>query len=229
MRGLQERWPVAALREAARRAGNAQEPAPGRLPPASRRRLILLGVTAAVALGADQLTKSLAVHYLGHGPLHLLGPLSLSLTYNSGAAFSIGQGLAPLLVVVGVLLVAVLVGVGRTVADAPSALAVGLVLGGALGNLADRLVRANHGAVIDFVETRYWPTFNLADACIVCGAILLLVAGLRHRRPPSGPTAGPPGPGATQPPGPPVPGPQPRGPATLRLGAVAGPPPGARR
>lgn len=179
-------------------------------PRASRRRLIMLGVAAAVALGADQLTKSLAVHYLSHGPLHLLGPLSLSLTYNSGAAFSIGQGLAPLLVVVGVVLVVVLVGVGRTVADTPTALAVGLVLGGALGNLVDRLARANHGAVIDFVETRYWPTFNLADACIVCGAVLLMASGLRHRRPPLSSPDSPPGP-------------------TAPTGDTAGPPPESRR
>ncbi len=214
MRGLQERRVVAALRQragagAARRA-RAPRAAGGQAGPAreagtksgpsraSRARLAALGVTAAVGLGADQLTKSLAVHYLSGGPLHLVGPLSLALTYNSGAAFSIGQGLAPLLVVVGVALVAVLVGVGRTVADTPSALAIGLVLGGALGNLADRLVRANHGAVIDFIQTRYWPTFNLADACIVCGAVLLVVSGLR-RRAPSGSTGRPPG---REPPGP---------------------------
>ncbi len=239
MRGLQERRSVAALSQVGRKtrqrpsagagqrqsAGAAPETAPRARPRARAKRLILLGAIAAVALGADQLTKSLAVHYLSHGPVPLLGPLSLSLTYNSGAAFSMGQGLAPLLVVVGVVLVAVLVGVGRTVADTPSALAIGLVLGGALGNLVDRLARADHGAVIDFVETRYWPTFNLADACIVCGAILLMVAGLRHRRPPSPPTDTPPD-SASAPPSDPAPL---SDPVVAPPGTTVGPPPESPR
>ena len=56
----------------------------------------------------------------------------------------------------------------------------GLLLGGAAGNLTDRLVRHHHGAVIDFIDLKWWPVFNVADASIVCGAILLLV-GARQR------------------------------------------------
>ncbi|HEX6476196.1 MAG TPA: signal peptidase II, partial [Acidimicrobiales bacterium] len=63
------------------------------------------------------------------------------------------------------------------------AIAVGLILGGAVGNLVDRLVRSNGGSVIDFIDLRYWPTFNVADACIVCGAVLLVVVGYRRRAP----------------------------------------------
>jgi signal peptidase II len=57
----------------------------------------------------------------------------------------------------------------------------GLLLGGAVGNLVDRLIRHHHGAVIDFVDLRWWPVFNVADASITIGAILLVLSGLTHR------------------------------------------------
>jgi signal peptidase II len=148
----------------------------------SRPRLqLIIGGTAALVIAVDQLTKSLAVHYLRDAPAHLVGPLRLALTFNSGAAFSLAQGLTPELVIVGVALVAVVVVVGRAASTATTAIAVGLVLGGALGNLVDRLVRSNGGAVIDFIDLRYWPTFNVADACIVVGAVLLVLVGFRRR------------------------------------------------
>jgi signal peptidase II len=62
-----------------------------------------------------------------------------------------------------------------------------MILGGALGNLADRLFRAHHGAVIDFLRSGFWPTFNLADSAVVCGCVVLAVALWRTsftRRPP---------------------------------------------
>jgi signal peptidase II len=150
----------------------------------SRPRLqLIIGGTAALVVAVDQLTKSLAVHFLRDSPVHLLGPLRLALTFNSGAAFSLARGLTPELVIVGVALVAVVVVVGRTASTAGTAIAVGLILGGAVGNLVDRLVRSNGGAVIDFIDLRYWPTFNVADACIVCGAVLLILVGFRRRTP----------------------------------------------
>ncbi len=165
MRQLQERGVVAALTR-----------------DWSRPRLqLIIGGTAALVIAVDQLTKSLAVHYLRDAPVHLVGPLRLALTFNSGAAFSLAQGLTPELVIVGVALVAVVVVVGRAASTATTAIAVGLVLGGALGNLVDRLVRSNGGAVIDFIDLRYWPTFNVADACIVVGAVLLVLVGFRRR------------------------------------------------
>jgi signal peptidase II len=148
----------------------------------SRPRLqLIIGATAALVISVDQLTKSLAVHYLRDAPLHLVGPLRLALTFNSGAAFSLARGLTTELVIVGVALVVVVVVVGRSASTAGMAVAVGLILGGAVGNLVDRLVRSNGGAVIDFIDFRYWPTFNVADACVVTGVLVLILVGYRQR------------------------------------------------
>ena len=165
MRHLQERGVVAALSRGW-----------------SRPRLqLIIGATAALVISVDQLTKSLAVHYLRDAPLHLVGPLRLALTFNSGAAFSLARGLTTELVIVGVALVVVVVVVGRSASTAGMAVAVGLILGGAVGNLVDRLVRSNGGAVIDFIDFRYWPTFNVADACVVTGVLVLILVGYRQR------------------------------------------------
>jgi signal peptidase II len=154
--------------------------------PASRRRLVLF--IAAVALGVvalDQLTKTLAVRGLADGPVHLFWTLRLNLSYNSGAAFSIGTGMAPVFTAVGVVLLLVLLRAGRAATTVIGALAIALLLGGATGNLIDRLVRENHGAVIDFVDFQWWPIFNVADMAIVGGAILLAVASWTQERAPT--------------------------------------------
>lgn len=144
------------------------------------RRMAVMATVAAVALTLDQVTKSLAERDLTNGPVHLVGSLSLTLTYNRGAAFSLAQGLTGWLIVVGIVLVIVLLLASRRLPSFPAAVAVGLMLGGAVGNLSDRVFRGNHGAVIDFIASRYWPTFNLADVSIVVGAILLVIVGYRH-------------------------------------------------
>jgi signal peptidase II len=134
----------------------------------------------------DQATKTWALHALADGPIHLWWRLRFVLTFNSGAAFSLGEGLTPFIVAGGVgLLVVMLLFFSRSVATRPAALSLGLVLGGALGNLTDRFVRHHHRAVIDFIDFRGWPTFNVADAAVVCGAILLVLTGgeLGRRRP----------------------------------------------
>ncbi len=145
--------------------------------------LALASAVAAVVVVVDQLTKSWAVSRLSHGPIHVVGTLDLELQHNTGSAFSLFQGEAAVLVVIAVILVgALLVLAGR----APTwgrAVVIGLILGGALGNLADRLFRGDHGAVIDFIALHVWPTFNVADSCIVVGCILLVVSLLRVRQP----------------------------------------------
>jgi signal peptidase II len=165
---LQERRAVAALRG----AGGTR-----------RRHLPLVLATAAAVVGLDQATKSLAVHFLRSGPVHLVGTLDLQLTYNSGVAFSLASGHGPVVVVVGILILAVLVAFGRSAATRPLAASIGLIAGGAASNLADRLFRPNGGSVVDFVDLHFWPTFNLADASIVIGAVwlvILLALGHRH-------------------------------------------------
>jgi len=140
---------------------------------------------------ADQLTKSLAVRRL-HQPVHLLGPLGLRLEFNTGSAFSLFTGHAPVLTVVDLLLVGGLAALAWRAHSAGSAVALGLVLGGALGNLSDRILRGHHGAVVDFVTLSHWPTFNLADACIDAGVVLFVALQFWRR-----PAATPPRPAAS--------------------------------
>jgi signal peptidase II len=137
---------------------------------------------AAVVVLADQLTKSWAVSRLSHGPIHVAGPLDFELQRNTGSAFSLFQGEAAVLVVVALILVGALLVMARRAPTAGRAVVFGLILGGALGNLADRLFRGDNGAVIDFVALHVWPTFNVADSCIVVGCVLLVVSLLRGGR-----------------------------------------------
>ena len=147
-----------------------------------RRRTGLLLLVAAGILLLDQLTKAWALTALADGPIDLIGSIRLNLTYNRAGAFGLGGALVPFLAVAALGLVVALAASGTTTRRPALALAVGLVLGGALGNLADRVFRGDgllDGAVIDFVDLRVWPVFNVADAAITCGCILLLLAGWR--------------------------------------------------
>jgi signal peptidase II len=139
---------------------------------------------AAVALGVvalDQLTKTWAERALADGPIHLFWTIRLYLTYNSGAAFSSGTGLTPFITAVAVVVLIMLVGLSRTATTRLGMITLGLVIGGATGNLVDRLVRGNHGAVIDFVDFQWWPVWNIADAAIFIGAILLILSRWREQ------------------------------------------------
>lgn len=133
-------------------------------------------LVAMIVVAADQVTKSLAVSHLSSGSVHLFGPFALELSYNTGIAFSIGTGLGLPIVLVVVVIVAVVAWFGRTAPNLAVAVALGMVLGGAVGNLCDRIFRGHHGAVVDFIYSGFWPTFNLADAAIVCGCAVLAVA-----------------------------------------------------
>ena len=80
-----------------------------------------------------------------------------------------------------VLVLVFVVGLSRALSSPVRAVAMGLVLGGALGNLTDRVFRSNGGAVIDFIDPQWWPIFNVADAAISCGIVLLLISGFGQR------------------------------------------------
>lgn len=146
----------------------------------SWRALGLVSLVAAVVLAADQLSKALVFATLGPnsngGAIELVpGLLWLLYVENTGAAFGLLQGRNPVLALVALVIVLVLALWFRALAatTAWGALALGLQIGGALGNVVDRL---RHGFVIDFIDVPYWPTFNLADSAITVGvAILLLV------------------------------------------------------
>ena len=105
----------------------------------------------------------------------------MALQFNSGLAFSLFTGRATLVTVllgVGVVVLAVLVARVRTM---PQAVGGGLVLGGGLGNLSERVVSDHHGLVADFITLSHWPTFNVADACITVGVIVLAASVLLDR------------------------------------------------
>jgi signal peptidase II len=129
--------------------------------------------TAGIVVAIDQATKQLAVSNIGRGDeVNVFFGLDLTNTRNTGVAFGAFEG--------GGLVVAILIGLSLTLLVAYFAvhrampwlwLPVGTLLGGALGNLADR---AREGAVIDFIDPVFWPAFNVADACIVVGVLALL-------------------------------------------------------
>lgn len=154
---------------------------------------LVVGV-ALVVVVLDQLTKTWAVRELQDQTIDVVGSLRFNLVFNSGASFSFGEGLGPViaLIVVGVS-VAIFV-MGRKTSSVLGALALGLLLGGAVGNLVDRALRSGDGFlgghVVDFVDLQWWPVFNVADAAVSVGGVLLvlyLVIGDR------GAASGPPG------------------------------------
>lgn len=147
---------------------------------------VLVGV-AVFVLAADIITKVLVVAHLRPGqPVHVLGDvLQLNLLRNSGAAFSMGTGNTIVFTAIAVAVVIYIVRTARKLRSTAWALTLGLLLGGACGNLVDRIFRAPglfRGDVVDFIEvTRYWPVFNLADSAIVCGGILTVLLALLGR------------------------------------------------
>jgi len=165
VRGLQERGPV--------------------LTPLTARGVAPAVVAAAVVAG-DQVSKSWALRSLRpYGTVHhVIGPLALELTLNRGAAFSLGTGITPVIEVVAAVLVVGLAAFSRRARQRGWLLSVGtgLLLGGAVSNLGDRLFRHHGGAVVDFISIArvgghdYWPIFNVADAAITVGVVLVVIA-----------------------------------------------------
>ncbi|MHB1517213.1 MAG: signal peptidase II [Acidimicrobiales bacterium] len=145
-------------------------------------RLAAASIAAVVVVATDQLTKWWAVDRLSHGRIHVIGTLDLQLTRNTGSAFSLLRGQAVLVTLVAsILVVVLLVLVWRSPTNGRAGI-LGLIVGGALGNLSDRLFRGDHGAVVDFIALHFWPTFNVADASIVVGCVLLVISLLRSGR-----------------------------------------------
>jgi len=147
----------------------------------SRTRLAAGIVIAIVAL--DLITKTWAVHELADGPVEIIGEsVSFRLARNTGGAFSLFQAFTPLLAIVAGLVAYFLVRTLRRTHDTLLVVALAFVLGGAIGNLLDRLFRSPgflRGAVVDFVHVGDWPTFNVADSAITIGAVLVIVWSVR--------------------------------------------------
>jgi signal peptidase II len=129
--------------------------------------------TAGLVVAIDQATKQLAITNIERGDqANIFFGLDLTNTRNSGVAFGAFEGGGVLVAILIGISLALLIGYFALNHDMPLLwLPVGLLLGGALGNLADR---ARDGAVIDFIDPVAWPAFNLADSCIVVGVFLLL-------------------------------------------------------
>lgn len=144
----------------------------------------ILYATAVAAYALDRVTKIWAEGSLaGRPPIEII-PRVLRLTYtsNSGGAFGFGQSAPWLFAGATIAVVAVIVVVSARLSDPLVAAALGLVLGGALGNLTDRAINGPGltGRVTDFIDFRIWPVFNVADSGIVVGAVLLALSSL-HR------------------------------------------------
>jgi len=143
----------------------------------SRRALALYG-TAAVVLALDKLTKHLVVSNLaGRPPVDLVGDVvQLRYTTNSGGAFSLLTGAPLFFGIMAMVIIGGIVYASRRAQPLSMLVILGLILGGALGNLTDRLLRGDallRGEVVDFIKVGIWPVFNLADSCVVVGGILL--------------------------------------------------------
>lgn len=155
--------------------------------PGTSMRTRRVGVLVAVAVAAvvlDACTKALVVANLEHhDPVRLLGGLiKLNVMRNSGAAFGIGDGMTVVFTLIAAGVVVAILRTARRLRSLPWAITLGLLLGGALGNLMDRLLRSPaplRGHVVDWIELPHWPVFNLADSAIVCGGVLAVVLAYR--------------------------------------------------
>ena len=147
---------------------------------ASTRRLWSL---VAVIVVVDQLTKHWALNRLSGGrTIDIIGSLRFNLAFNKGMAFSQATGAGPVLGALAfVIVIAVVLWIRRS-ATGLAAFAAGMIVGGAIGNLVDRLLRNDawlRGAVVDFIDLQWFPVFNIADSCITVGAVLMVFASLR--------------------------------------------------
>ncbi|WP_327085820.1 signal peptidase II [Nonomuraea sp. NBC_01738] len=163
-----------------------------------RRLLVLLSALALVVYAADLVTKTLVLRTLEGEPPKVVidGVLQFRVIFNSGAAFSIGTGMTFVFTIIAVGVVVAIIRTARKLRSLPWAITLGLLLGGALGNLTDRLLRYPsgfgrstqlQGHVVDFIEVLpgrfpvidYFPVFNIADSAIVCGGILAVILAWR--------------------------------------------------
>ncbi len=147
-----------------------------------RRAAYALVLTVAAAIVAiDQVTKQLALDALADGPIHLIsGWVSLRLAFNPGGAFGILRDVPVFFLVATIVVIGLILYWTRHAATKASAVALGLVLGGGLGNLFDRVARDFDGRVVDFIDVHFWPVFNVADSAIVVGIAVILLTSRRE-------------------------------------------------
>ncbi|MCW5249318.1 MULTISPECIES: signal peptidase II [unclassified Streptomyces] len=154
--------------------------------PAARgkRRIAVLFTIALVAYLIDLSSKMLVVARLEHHePIEIIGEwLRFEAIRNAGAAFGFGEAFTVIFTVIAAAVIVVIARLARKLYSLPWAIALGLLLGGALGNLTDRIFRSPgvfEGAVVDFIAPKHFAVFNLADSAIVCGGILIVLLSFR--------------------------------------------------
>ena len=164
--------------------------------PARRRRVHVAPLSLAVAaiiLALDQVTKHWALNALSDGrPRHVIWTLQWNLAFNTGMAFSRGRGLGPIIGVVAIVVVVGFVIGASRVEGRTGRIAVGMLVGGALGNVSDRLFRGEgwlHGSVVDFIDFQWFPIFNVADTGVNVGAGLFVLTMFLHGRRAPAPSA----------------------------------------
>ena len=145
------------------------------------------GVAIAV-LALDAVSKALVLERLQgpHPPVRLLdGLVTLDLTFNAGAAFGLGTSYTALIALIVCGVIIAIIRKARQLRSVPWTIALGLLLGGAMGNLGDRIFRAPapfQGHVVDWIQLPHWPVFNLADSSICCAGVLVVLLALRGIR-----------------------------------------------
>lgn len=164
-------------------SGDSHTTTNGSAAPAPRR-LVLLLTVALAAIAADFATKQIALQALQPGQsVEVLGSLlQFTLVFNTGAAFSLGTGFPWVFTIIAFGVVGFILYLGLRVRSTAWALTLGLMMGGAAGNLVDRIFRDPapfHGAVVDWIRVPNWPVFNIADSCVVVGACLVVLLTFR--------------------------------------------------
>ncbi|MGR8011097.1 signal peptidase II [Streptomyces hypolithicus] len=172
-------------------AGAEPEPSPGGAAPdeqptagRGKRRIAVLFAVALVAYLLDLSSKMVVVAKLEHHePIEIIGDLlRFEAIRNAGAAFGIGEAFTVIFTAIAVAVIVVIARLARKLYSLPWAVALGLLLGGALGNLTDRIFRSPgifKGAVVDFIAPANFAVFNLADSAIVCGGVLIVILSFR--------------------------------------------------
>ncbi|MFF4579159.1 signal peptidase II [Streptomyces sp. NPDC001389] len=164
--------------------GDGAEPQSEPAAPRGRRRITALLVVAVLAYLLDLGSKMLVVARLEHQPpIEIVGNLlKFDAIRNPGAAFGFGEAFTIIFTVIAATVIVVIIRLARKLYSLPWAIALGLLLGGALGNLTDRIFRSPgvfRGAVVDFIAPAHFAVFNLADSAIVCGGILIVLLSFR--------------------------------------------------
>ncbi|MEV0319638.1 signal peptidase II [Streptomyces sp. NPDC050658] len=154
--------------------------------PASKgkRKILVLFAVAVLAYALDLVSKMIVVAKLEHHePIEIIGDwLQFNAIRNAGAAFGIGEAFTVIFTCIAAAVIVVIARLARKLYSLPWAIALGLLLGGALGNLTDRIFRAPgvfEGAVVDFIAPKGFAVFNLADSAIVCGGFLIVILSFR--------------------------------------------------